>query len=374
MQVSTHRYSRDEQWDTPPDAGLDSASTLVLFFGSAHIQDVQQPLKELRAQFSQSVFLGCSSAGEIYNDAIYDHGISLAIIRFDKTRIKVTKDRLGPQSGKHISDQLKDDELRAVFVLSDGIDVNGSQLVNSISRELGTDIVITGGLGGDDDRFEKTWTWCQDEMLHGCVAAVGFYGDAVHIEHGSRGGWDVLGTHREVTRSEGNVLYELDGQPALTLYRKYLGDRADELPATGLLFPLAIKNDEEADGYTVRTILGINEEDQSITFAGDLPQGASVRLMSANFDRLIDGAADAAGLIDTAAYSGGPIINIAISCVGRRLILGQRAEEEIEVVREELPDVTRQIGFYSYGEISPLASGRCDLHNQTMTLTTIWEE
>lgn len=374
MQVSTHRYSRDEHWDTPPDTSLDSASTLVLFFGSAHMQDVQQPLQELRAQFSQSVFLGCSSAGEIYNDAIYDHGISLAIIRFDKTRIKITRDSLGPQSGKHISDQLKDDELRAVFVLSDGIDVNGSQLVNSISRELGTDIVITGGLGGDDDRFEKTWTWCQDEMLHGCVTAVGFYGDAVHIEHGSRGGWDVLGTHREVTRSEGNVLYELDGQPALTLYRKYLGDRADELPATGLLFPLAIKNDEEADGYTVRTILGINEEDQSITFAGDLPQGAFVRLMSANFDRLIDGAADAASHIDTAAYSGGPIINIAISCVGRRLILGQRAEEEIEVVREELPDATRQIGFYSYGEISPLASGRCDLHNQTMTLTTIWEE
>ena len=174
--------------------------------------------------------------------------------------------------------------------------------------------------------------------------------------------------------SKDNVLYELDGQPALTLYKKYLGDRAEGLPATGLLFPLAIKNDEEVDGHTVRTILGINEADNSITFAGNIPEGVSVRLMSANFDRLIDGAADAASYIDTNDHVDGSIINIAISCVGRRLILGQRTEEEIEVVVDELPDNTEQVGFYSYGEISPLVSGQCGLHNQTMTLTTIWED
>ena len=183
----------------------------------------------------------------------------------------------------------------------------------------------------------------------------------------------MLGPEREVTRSDANVLYELDGQHALDLYKKYLGDRADGLPATGLLFPLAIRNEEEADGNTVRTILAVNEDDHSITFAGDIPQGSYVRLMRANFDRLIDGAADASADIDTASYSMGPILNVAISCVGRRLVLGPRTEEEIEAALDGLPEGTRQIGYYSYGEISPLASGRCDLHNQTMTLTTIWE-
>ena len=205
------------------------------------------------------------------------------------------------------------------------------------------------------------------------VVAVGFYGDSVDIACNYRGGWDVFGPEREVTRSSGNVLYTLDGQPALALYRKYLGDRAGELPAAGLLFPLAIRNELEADGLTVRTILAINEADQSITFAGDIPQGSFVRMMRANRDRLIDGATDAAGGIAETLSNGNHKLCIAISCIGRRLVLGQRCDEEIEAVLDTLPAPCSLIGYYSYGELSPLSSGRCDLHNQTMTLTLIRE-
>jgi hypothetical protein len=211
-------------------------------------------------------------------------------------------------------------------------------------------------------------------MKSGRVCAVGFYGDRIGFGHGSRGGWDVLGPEREVTRANANVLYELDGQPALQLYKKYLGNRADGLPATGLLFPLAIINEQVADGDTVRTILAVNEEDQSITFAGDIPTGGFVRLMRANFDRVIEGASDAAADVNTNSYTSGPLLNVAISCVGRRLVLGPRTEEEIEATLEGLPEGASQIGYYSYGEISPLASGKCDLHNQSMTLTTFWEQ
>jgi hypothetical protein len=193
------------------------------------------------------------------------------------------------------------------------------------------------------------------------------------VAHGSRGGWDLLGPEREVTHSEGNVLYSLDSQPALQVYKKYLGERARELPAAGLLFPLAIRNEEDIDGLTVRTILAIDEDQQSITFAGDIPEGRFVKLMRANFDRLVDGAANAAESISLDDYPGGPALSLAISCVGRRLVLGPRIEEETEAVLEALPPEVGQIGYYSYGEISPLASGRCDLHNQTMTLTLIWE-
>ncbi len=234
-------------------------------------------------------------------------------------------------------------------------------------------MVVTGGLAGDGDHFEKTWVIYDGERLTGQVTAVGLYGDSVRVAHGSRGGWDLLGPEREVTRAEGNVLYSLDGQPALQVYKKYLGDRADELPATGLLFPLAIRNDESIDGLTVRTILAVDEQRQSITFAGDVPEGCFVKLMRANFDRLIDGAASASESIILDDYKGGPALCIAISCVGRRLVLGPRVEEEIDAVRESLPTDAGLIGYYSYGEISPLSSGRCDLHNQTMTLSLIWE-
>ncbi|MFZ2541525.1 MAG: FIST C-terminal domain-containing protein, partial [Gallionella sp.] len=193
------------------------------------------------------------------------------------------------------------------------------------------------------------------------------------ITHGYRGGWDVMGPERELTHAEGNVLYSLDGQPALTLYKKYLGERAADLPRSGLLFPLEISNDSEKDEPTLRGILSVNEADNSIAFSGNIPQGGRARLMRANFERLIDGAADAAGQLDFDDYAGGPLLTVAISCVARRLVLTQRTEEEVEALFDGLPAYSNMIGFYSYGELSPLASGRCDLHNQTMTLTSFWE-
>jgi hypothetical protein len=194
----------------------------------------------------------------------------------------------------------------------------------------------------------------------------------LRVGHGSRGGWDIFGPERRVTRSDRNVLHELDGRPALQLYKEYLGDRAAGLPATALLFPLALRESRSSEKSLVRTVLSVDEATQSMTFAGDVPEGYLAQLMKANFDRLIQGAADAA-LQASPASNGAPTLSIAISCVGRRLVLGERIEEEVEAAIELFPPNTRQVGFYSYGEISPFATGRCELHNQTMTLTTVAE-
>jgi hypothetical protein len=237
-----------------------------------------------------------------------------------------------------------------------------------LNAELPDEVVVTGGLAGDGDRFERTWVLFANDCTDHAVAAVGLYGAHVDVGHGSRGGWDIFGPQRRITRSEGNVLYELDGRPALELYKHYLGDRASGLPATALLFPLALKGSGEE--LIVRTVLAVDEEAQSMVFAGDVPEGALAQLMRANFDRLIEAASTAA----RDAMAGGPTLSVAISCVGRRLILGERTEEELEATLGSLPEGSRQIGFYSYGEISPLVSaGSCTLHNQTMTLTTIRE-
>ena len=176
-----------------------------------------------------------------------------------------------------------------------------------------------------------------------------------------------------ITRAEGNVLYELDGQSALSLYKKYLGDLAAELPGSALLFPLSIRT-EDGGTSVVRTILSVNDADESMTFAGDMPVGAYARLMKANFDRLIDGASLAANESQETIGTPGPDLAVLISCVGRKVVLGQRTEEEVESVREVLGERTAIAGFYSYGEISPFtASTRCELHNQTMTITTFSE-
>lgn len=372
-------YSSETGWDKAAFPQLDSINTLVIAFGTPEQELVAGAFDTLERHYPLATIIGCSTAGEILDDELRDHSLVVAIVRFQAVKLinasaSCGEPGLSYDAGEQLAEQVSSDALRSVFVLSEGLTVNGSRLVDGLSEHLGKDIVITGGLSADGDRFNSTWTYGGNGLQSGQVVAVGLCGDAIQVTHGSQGGWDIFGVERTITRSAGNVLYELDDQPALALYKQYLGDRANELPASGLLFPLALRDmDNHAGKQVVRTILGVDEESQSITFAGDVPEGHRAQLMRANFDRLIDGAASAAHDCANNGHQGA-ILSIAISCVGRRLVLGERTEEELESVLEKLPEGVRQIGFYSYGEISPLVSGDCDLHNQTMTLTVISEQ
>lgn len=359
---------------------LDSEQTLVLVFGAAALADRPGLLLDLTRGFPRSTVLGCSTAGEIFGTKVLDDSMVVAVARFEATQLRgaaapVHAAEQSFTAGEALGRQLAGAGLRGVHVLSDGLAVNGSALVRGLAAVLPAGVVVTGGLAGDGDRFARTWVLHAGAPVSGWVTAVGFYGDAVQIGHGSAGGWDPFGPRRLVTRSTGNILYELDGKPALELYKQYLGDRAEGLPATGLLFPLALSRPEAGgegeDRRVVRTILAVDEATQSLTFAGDIPTGAYAQLMKAQLDRLVEGAEQAASL---AANPGeGPVLAVAISCVGRRLVLGERTDEEAEVIQEALPAGAQVVGFYSYGELSPISSGNCDLHNQTMTLTTIRE-
>lgn len=379
MQLAIHHYARNGSWDHPLDDSLDSARTVVFIFSGARGAVLDRALDDLRCSFPLAHWIGCSTAGEFFGRVLEDESVVAAIVRFTRTRVRDAQERIGEgrdafQAGRNIARALAAPDLKGVFVLADGLAVNGSELAKGLAGELPSGMPVSGGLAADGDRFEHTWVIVDKAPQEGSVVAIGLYGESVGIACSYRGGWDVFGPEREVTRSSGNVLYTLDDQPALALYRKYLGERAGELPAAGLLFPLAIRNELEADGLTMRTILAIDEAAQSMTFAGDIPQGSFVRMMRANRDRLIDGATGAADGFAIAAKPPLERLCVAISCIGRRLVLGQRCEEEIEAVLDNLPDACRMIGFYSYGELSPLSSGRCDLHNQTMTLTLLWED
>lgn len=377
MQLARLAYHRATGWSQNlPD--LDSRNTLVLAFGGAVFADDPRPFADLQARYPNACHLGCSTSGEIHGTAVHDDSIAVAVVRFERTQLRSVFTHVGDASesytaGREIAEQLaQDDGLRAVFVLSDGLQVNGSQLVRGMNDVLPAGVVVTGGLAGDGPRFQATWNLHHGRPTRGIVGAVGFYGDFMRVGHGSRGGWDIFGPERRITKSKDNVLFELDGKPALRLYKEYLGERAAGLPATGLLFPLSMRDTKTPDKRLVRTILAVDEATQSMTFAGDVPEGSLVQLMRANFDRLIQGAADA-GSITAAGPANGPTLAIAISCVGRRLVLGERTEEEVEASLDALPEGTEQVGFYSYGELSPYASGDCDLHNQTMTMTTFAE-
>ena len=378
MEVHTLHYDRKERWSVKNRPQIDSRRTLVLLFGSSSFLDSADPIRELIDEYPQSTVIGCSTAGEILGTQIFDESLSSAVVRFDDTDLRMASAPAESpddsfKAGRHIAQQLHDSRLKGILVLSDGLRVNGSELVRGVNSAVSASVVVTGGLAGDGDRFRRTWVLQDRRPQTGFVTAVGFYGDRIRIGHGSKGGWDRFGPERRVTRSKGNVLFELDGRPALQLYKEYLGDRADGLPATGLLFPLALRANESDSKSLVRTILAVDEREQSLTFAGDIPEGALAQLMKANFDRLVQGASEAASSTKLSTAGAHGTLAIAISCVGRRLVLGERTEEEIEATLDVLPKGTRQIGFYSYGELSPFATGACDLHNQTMTLTTLSE-
>jgi hypothetical protein len=351
------------------DAGL------VLAFGSTEALARPDLAAALHAAYPRAHLLGSSTAGEILGTAVSDGGLVTTAVRFAKTRLELAEVDMAnckgsADAGAQLARMLAAPGLAHVFVLSDGQAVNGSDLARGLQNGLGPGVAVTGGLAGDGARFQHTFVLADGGSHEGRVAAVGFYGDRLKVGYGSLGGWDPFGPQRLVTKAKGNVLYELDGQPALALYKRYLGEHASGLPATGLLFPLSVS--ENGGHELVRTILAVNEADQSLTFAGDVPQGAHARLMKANFDRLVEGAHGAAEASLTG--QGPPELAVLISCVGRKLVLKQRTEQELDAVRDVVGPQAALTGFYSYGEICPSApQAGCELHNQTMTITTFRE-
>ena len=378
MKLSTFTYSDNNQTAIPNIAIKSPDRTLLIMFGPSHLLDAPAPVQSVLAAYPGAPVIGCSSSGEIFGTHIQDDTLVVALLQFEHTTVRtasapVTDSGQSFEAAQSLAHQLMAPGLRGVLVLSDGLGVNGSELIRGLNTVLPAHVVVSGGLAGDGERFKRTWVVKDGLPLGGYVTAVGLYGTAVRLTHGSKGGWDLFGPERLITRSQGNVLYELNHKPALQLYKDYLGELASGLPGTALHFPLSIRQKQEDAKRLVRTILAIDHTAQSLTFAGDMPEGAYAQFMRANFDRLIQGASDAAILATPISTDSAPTLSIAISCVGRRMVLGQRTEEEVEATFDVLPKGVQQIGFYSYGEISPYSTGQCDLHNQTMTLTTISE-
>lgn len=378
MRVEQTRWTERKEWEPIPPGKLSNSAQLVLLFSSTSLLKEKSRIDQVKEVYPNALIFGCSTAGEIYGTEISDDSIVVTALNFedttfDGTFVKLCETGSSFQAGEHLAKSLKKEGLIHVLVLSDGLKVNGSELVRGISKHIPDGVLITGGLSGDGLNFKETIVLWDDKAESDAIAILGLYGNRLKVGFGSLGGWDPFGPERLITKSNGNILYELDYQSALELYKKYLGDNAKDLPSSGLLFPLEVRSKDSEKGV-VRTILGINESEKSMTFAGDMPEGMYARLMKANFNRLIDGASTAAQASYETIGSMTPDLALLISCVGRKIILKQRTEEELEAVRNVFGENTVLSGFYSYGEISPLnPSSKCELHNQTMTITTLSE-
>jgi len=353
-------------------------ANLVLGFGSKRLVADGQLNNLLKDRYPSAEILLCSTAGEIAYNSVYDDSAVITVISFEKTTLKTVSLNLDGfkdsfELGKSLIQKFDTTGLTSILILSDGLLVNGSQLVSGMEVGNQGKVLITGGLAGDGIQFDNTLVGLNGIPKIGTVAAVGFYGQHIDVRSSSVSGWDVFGPERVVTKANGTDLYEIDNSSAVDLYKIYLGPYIDDKTNSTLLFPLAVKLPGRSH-YIARSILSVSHERNCMIFSGDIPEGSTVRFMKANFEKLIDAADEAAKEISRGDSSYSPELALLISCVGRRIILGKQVEEEVGVVSDYFTEKTAIVGFYSYGEISPqLNIGPCQLHNQTMTITTFNE-
>ncbi len=379
MKTEQIRYTPKSGWIKNNNIELGKRAQLVLVFGDRELLKDVKNYNYIKSIYPNADIVGCSTSGSISDVEVLHGSIVCTAVYFEKTHFKVISEDIGNmeesfQLGQKLIKQFDRKDLQHIFILSDGLNINGSELTRGLNDNDIEGITITGGLAGDEANFDETVLLHNHTGMKNKIVAIGFYGQSIKIGYGSMGGWDSFGVDRLVTKSNANILYELDGKPALSLYKKYLGDHAANLPASALLFPLSFISHNSTTPI-VRTILSINEADGSMTFAGNIPEGEYVRLMKASSEKLFEGASDAAAMSVNMLKHDDPSLAILISCVGRRLVLKQRIDEEIESVKETIGNTASIAGFYSYGEICPATTidTRCELHNQTMTVTLFKE-
>ena len=353
-----------------------SCANVVFLFGDTDCIKDEKRFFELRELFPNAKIVGCSSSGNIFNCQVTKFQLVATAVAFESATVEISSINFNDNDdieklSEELINNLPKENLKHIFLLSDGLLINGSQLTRGINK-VNKLIPVTGGMAGDGARFCETYVIANNTPAQRTIVAIGFYGDSLSVQSGCFAGWSEFGAQRTITKSVGNVLYEIDGEPALDLYKKYLGEYAADLPNSGLRFPLNIKEDDNSP-EVIRTLLGINEEEKSITFAGDVPVGFKARLMKPDIEELIQGSGKAAEVINK--INDKTALGLIVSCVGRKIVMNQLIDDELEIIQDTLGDNVILTGFYSYGEMAPFQDDllTCKLHNQTMTLTTIYE-
>ena len=378
MQIET-MYFNEEKWHYENESIQNKSDVdLVLIFGATDVLEKNIHYTFFAKQYKNAQIIGSSSAGNVLGAKVSDKDVVATAISLDKGYIKTSVIDFIQEDDFNIVSQnlvanLPDEKLKSIFIISDGLSMNGTVLAHNVNK-IKANTLITGGLAGDDARFEKTLVIANDHAKNNRMVAIGFYGDDLHVSSGCYSGWDEFGAERIITKSVGNVVYEIDNEPALELYKKYLGDEAKNLPGSGLRFPLSIKQNEKDGNYLIRTLLAVDETENSMTFAGDVYEGYIAKLMKTNIDGLIDGSELAAKDIHKANEN--TALGLVVSCIGRKLVMRDLTDEELEIIEDTVGSNVKLTGFYSYGELAPFSDKikSCELHNQTMTLTVIYED
>jgi hypothetical protein len=378
MQIEQKKWTPEKTWETlRSDLKESKEYQLVFVFGSRTLLSSIGFYDEIRNCYPKAQIMMNSTSGEIIDTQVNDDTISLTAIRFDNTKLKTISVNISDYSnsesaGQFIAQSLTPSNITNILVFADGQLVDGKKLVLGLENRIKNPVVISCGLANKGNKFQKTLLGLNEQPCTGKIIAVGFYGEHLTVSHGRMDGWEEFGNEIQITKSNKNTIIELNHEPALKIYSQFVNKHMPSSEGQSLLFPVSIKsNDTQPSVY--RKIKSINEDEKSITFDGDVPEGSYIKMMRANFDSLINGASAAAN--KSAKSIPKPDLAIVISNIGRKIILSKRIEEEVEVIREVLGESTAITGFYSYGDISfSQRDAKSEFNNQSMTITTMLEK
>jgi len=360
---------------------------LIVIFSSVAL-DQEKMLQGVNSVAGDAVIVGCSDSGEITTEGPVKEHVAVMAVSSDQIEftagigkgVGVNSHEAGKQAAAEVVKKAKG-KISMFVMLPDGTTGNGAAIVRGVQEALGKHFPIMGGSAGDDFKFEKTYQYFQDQVLHDAVVGIGFSGKfswGVGVRHG----WEPIGLPMKVTKSEGAVLKELDGKPALKIYEDYFGRKAEELikepiARMAYTYPLGMSV-EGSPELLIRDVVIANEKGE-ITCAAEIPQGSEIRLMLGDREKAIQSAKEAAEEALSQLKGSSPKLILVFDCMARNKLLGRRRPEEIIAVQEILGKEVPLLGFYTYGEQAPLG-GNIDpevcqsvFHNETMALLAIGE-
>lgn len=360
---------------------IDSERTLIVVFGECETQQQWKPIEELISNYPLSHIVGCSSNAVFHDGQLLRSALSVGIIQFRDSEIKTATSVIEGfddchEAGVRIAAQLNDADLKGVLLFSDGRTTDATAIVKGLQELLPPDVTIAGGLSGGiiADGRVASWVLIDGRIAPMSVCAVGLIGSTLEVVPATGGGWAPIGKECHTTRSHHRTLFELDGLPAADVYRECVrnsGVTTDDFPVVN--YPIAVKT-EGLETQIVRDIYKIDDENKSLILASDIPENSVVRVMNCTDEEILDGVDEVVDrLRNKTILPESNALSICVSCMGRKVVMGELTSEESRILYGRLGQGISQVGFYAFGEISTMSHGAPHVHNQTITLILIRE-
>lgn len=323
---------------------------------------------------------GSTTSGEFISSEISEGGIAIMLLDINPNYFKIAFQDTGSSSVFETAKQFGDDGkkvfLNPAFIIASGwLHTDGEDIIKGIEAGLGGEAPIFGGMAGDDLALREPVVFTYDKSSTTGLVAIIIDQDKIDITGIATCGWKPIGITKTVTRSTGNIVYTIDGQPALDLVIKYLGLNIDNesgenmVVNLGAYYPLQLERENAPP--VMRTAMLGNKEDRSLICAGTVPQGSKVRFsLPPDFDA-IDTVIDECTSLKTDEHRGADAV-IMFSCISRYLSFGVMTSDEIERVVNVWN--APFIGFFCYGEFGKSKAGKHEFHNNTCCVVALKEK